>query len=304
MNDFDSQSPTPPVVELRHVTKVFRDFWRRPKVVAVSDLSIEVRRGEVFGLLGPNGSGKSTTIKTILGLLHASAGEVRVFGRPAGHTGTLARVGYLPEESYLYRYLTARETLDFYARLFGLDAALRRRRTEELLRLVGLQQAANRPVGEFSKGMSRRIGLAQALINDPDLVILDEPTAGLDPVGCRQVKDLIRDLAAQGKTVILSSHLLADVEHVCSRIAILFNGTLRAEGGVRELLVNRDLVRFTVPCADPALAGRMAAWLREQCGSEPAVDNPSMNLESFFLDVVQRAGEGTTGAPARGASRP
>src|ERR1017187_8911496 len=169
------------VVSVRGLTKVFKDFWNRPKARAVDNVDFEVRRGEVFGLLGPNGSGKSTTVKMLLGLLHPTHGHIDVFGHSPRHVATKALIGYLPEESYLYRFLDSHETLDFFGNLFDLPPAQRKRRTEELLEMVGLSAVRTRVVGEFSKGMQRRIGLAQALINDPDLVILDEPTAGMDP---------------------------------------------------------------------------------------------------------------------------
>src|SRR5438046_8194381 len=200
------------VVSVRGLTKVFKDFWGRPKARAVDNVDFEVRRGEVFGLLGPNGSGKSTTVKLLLGLLYPTKGHIEVFGHSSRHVATKSRIGYLPEESYLYRYLNSHETLDFFGNLFRLPRGDRDNRAEQLLEMVGLSQTRTRAVGEFSKGMQRRIGLAQALINDPDLVILDEPTSGLDPIACRELKDLILALAARGKTVILSSHLLSDVE--------------------------------------------------------------------------------------------
>ena len=183
------------VVSVRGLTKVFKDFWNRPKARAVDGVDFEVRKGEIFGLLGPNGSGKSTTIKLLLGLLNPTKGHIEVFGHSPRHVQTKARIGYLPEESYLYRYLNSRETLDFFGNLFHLSKADRDNRAEQLLEMVGLGKTQTRAVGEFSKGMQRRIGLAQALINDPDLIILDEPTAGLDPIGCREVKDLIVALA-------------------------------------------------------------------------------------------------------------
>src|SRR5258706_548282 len=214
------------VVSVRGLTKVFKDFWLRPKARAVDNVDFEVRQGEVFGLLGPNGSGKSTTVKMLLGLLYPSKGHIEVFGHSPRHVATKARIGYLPEESYLYRYLNSRETLDFFGRLFTLPGPQRRDRSEQLLEMVGLTQTRTRAIGEFSKGMQRRIGLAQALINDPDLIILDEPTAGLDPIGCREVKDLILALSRRGKTVILSSHLLADVEDVCDRVVIYYGGRI------------------------------------------------------------------------------
>ena len=226
------------VVSVRGLTKVFKDFWNRPKARAVDNVDFDVRRGEVFGLLGPNGSGKSTTVKLLLGLLNPTKGHIEVFGHSPRHVQTKSRIGYLPEESYLYRYLNSRETLDFFGNLFQLSKADRNNRTEQLLEMVGLSQTHTRSVGEFSKGMQRRIGLAQALINDPDLVILDEPTSGLDPIGCREVKDLIVALARRGKTVILSSHLLADVEDVCNRVVIYYGGKIQAAGTLKDLLAS------------------------------------------------------------------
>ena len=184
---------------------------------------------------GPNGSGKSTTVKLLLGLLYPTRGHIEVFGHSPRHVQTKSRIGYLPEESYLYRYLNSRETLDFFGNLFHLPKGERNNRAEQLLEMVGLGKTQTRAVGEFSKGMQRRIGLAQALINDPDLVILDEPTAGLDPIGCREVKDLILALARRGKTVILSSHLLSDVEDVCDRVVIYYGGKIQADGHVEGI---------------------------------------------------------------------
>src|SRR2546427_6078825 len=235
------------VVAVRGLTKVFKDFWGRAKARAVANVDFEVRRGAVFGLLGPNGSGKSTTVKLLLGLLYPTKGHVEVFGHSPRHVATKSRIGYLPEESYLYRYLDSRETLDFFGNLFSLSNQERQNRTQQLLDMVGLTQTRTRAVGEFSKGMQRRIGLAQALINDPDLIILDEPTAGLDPIGCREVKDLILALARRGKTVVLSSHLLADVEDVCDRVVIYYGGRIQAWGALEELLAKPDVVRITTP---------------------------------------------------------
>src|SRR5438046_7869984 len=239
--------PSEIIVAVRGLTKIFKDFWGRPKAKAVDNVDFEVRRGEVFGLLGPNGSGKSTTVKMLLGLLYPTKGHIEVFGRSPRHVATKSRIGYLPEESYLYRYLDSNETLDFFGSLFDLPNNERRRRAEQLLEMVGLNQVRRRMVGEFSKGMQRRIGLAQALINDPDLVILDEPTSGLDPIGCREVKDLILALARRGKTVILSSHLLADVENVCDRVVIYYAGKIQSIGQLRDLLAKPDSIRITVP---------------------------------------------------------
>jgi ABC-2 type transport system ATP-binding protein len=296
-----------PIIEAAHLTKVFTDFWRRPKVRAVNDVSFEVRAGEVFGLLGPNGSGKSTTIKMILGLLHPTRGQLRVLGRSPRDVQTKKRIGYLPEETYSYPYLTSRETLTFYGMLFDLPAGERRERTAQLLDMIGLRHAHSRQVGEFSKGMARRIGLAQALINDPDLVILDEPTSGLDPIGCRQVKDLIKALAARGKTVILSSHLLADVEDVCDRVAILYNGKIQAQGTINELLEQKSQYRLALPELPAESLQRILAAARAELGSEPTLEHPRRDLEAFFLDIVAQARQTTTEAsgvgPATGVAQ-
>jgi ABC-2 type transport system ATP-binding protein len=278
------------IVSVRGLTKIFKDFWNRPKARAVDDVDFDVRRGEVFGLLGPNGSGKSTTVKLLLGLLYPTKGHIEVFGHSPRHVKTKARIGYLPEESYLYRYLNSRETLDFFGNLFHLSREERNTRSEQLLEMVGLNQARLRAVGEFSKGMQRRIGLAQALINDPDLVILDEPTAGLDPIGCREVKDLILALARRGKTVILSSHLLADVEDVCDRVVIYYGGKIQAKGTLKELLAKPDSLRITTPVLPRETLERVLQLIRHDVATDQVrIDNPSQNLESYFLEVVQKA---------------
>jgi ABC-2 type transport system ATP-binding protein len=278
------------IVTVRGLTKVFKDFWGRPKARAVDNVDFEVRRGEVFGLLGPNGSGKSTTVKLLLGLLYPTKGNIEVFGHSPRHVATKARIGYLPEESYLYRYLNSRETLHFFGNLFELDKADRQNRAEQLLEMVGLSQAHLRAVGEFSKGMQRRIGLAQALINDPDLVILDEPTSGLDPIGCREVKDLILALARRGKTVILSSHLLSDVQDVCDRVVIYYGGRIQAMGPLKDLLARPDAIQITTPVLKRETMEKVLEILRRDVAEDKVrVDAPSQNLESYFLEVVQKA---------------
>ena len=278
------------VVTVRGLTKVFKDFWGRPKARAVDNVDFEVRRGEVFGLLGPNGSGKSTTVKLMLGLLYPTKGHIEVFGHSPRHVATKSRIGYLPEESYLYRYLNSRETLDFFGNLFRLPRNDRDDRAEQLLEMVGLSQTRMRAVGEFSKGMQRRIGLAQALINDPDLVILDEPTSGLDPIGCREVKDLILALARRGKTVILSSHLLADVEDVCDRVVIYYGGKVQAMGTLKELLATPDAIQITTPALSRETMERVLAVIRKDVAEDKVrIDTPTQNLERYFLDVVQTA---------------
>ena len=285
-----SPKSTEVVVAVRGLTKVFKDFWNRPKARAVDNVDFEVRRGEVFGLLGPNGSGKSTTVKMLLGLLNPTRGHIQVFGHSPHHVRTKQRIGYLPEESYLYRYLNSRETLDFFGNLFELSKGERQNRSGQLLEMVGLGKTQTRAVGEFSKGMQRRIGLAQALINDPDLVILDEPTAGLDPIGCREVKDLIIALARRGKTVILSSHLLSDVEDVCDRVVIYYGGKIQAAGTLKELLAEPDTLRITTPVLPrPTLEHVLEIIRKDMSTGEVRVDNPTQNLESYFLAVVEKA---------------
>jgi len=292
------------VVSVRGLTKVFKDFWNRPKARAVDGVDFEVRKGEIFGLLGPNGSGKSTTIKLLLGLLNPTKGHIEVFGHSPRHVPTKSRIGYLPEESYLYRYLNSRETLDFFGNLFHLDKADRDRRAEQLLEMVGLGQTQTRAVGEFSKGMQRRIGLAQALINDPDLVILDEPTAGLDPIGCREVKDLIVALARRGKTVILSSHLLSDVEDVCDRVVIYYGGKIQANGTLKELLAKPDSLRITTPVLPRETLEKVLAIIRHDIStSDVRVDNPTQNLESYFLEVVNKARAANVTSGAQSGAR-
>ena len=226
---------TDAVIELRDVRKTFRDFWLRPTVAAVDGLSLQVKRGEVFGLLGPNGSGKSTTIKMILGLLDPSGGRIELFGRSPRSIAARQRLGYLPELSYLHPFLTAKETLMYYAGLCGLSRKIATERTKQLLAMVGLTDAAKRPVGGFSKGMARRVALAAALIGKPELLVLDEPTSGLDPVSTKEVKTLVKALAAGGMTVLMTSHLLADAEDICDRVMILDHGKSVAEGRVDEL---------------------------------------------------------------------
>src|SRR5277367_7063354 len=233
-------------VHTENLSKVYKDFWGRDKVRALEDLTLTINRGEVFGLLGPNGSGKSTTIKLLLGLIFPTQGSATILGQPAGSTTINEKIGFLPEESYLYRFLNGEEILKFYGRLFKIDRRTLKRRVPELLDIVGLDaKARKRKLREYSKGMARRIGLAQALINNPKLVLLDEPTTGLDPIGTREMKDLILSLKQQGKTVLLCSHLLADVQDVCDRITILFRGKMMELGHVKDLLQVKDVTQIS-----------------------------------------------------------
>ncbi len=291
-SDAGASGSAKPVVAVQGLSKTFRDFWMRPRARAVADVSFEIRPHEIFGLLGPNGSGKSTTIKILLGLLKPTKGRVAVFSKSPTDVAIKKRIGYLPEESYLYPFLTARETLDYYGRLFGLDHSSRQKRIDELLDMVGLKAAQYRQVREYSKGMQRRIGLAQALINDPDLLILDEPTTGLDPIGTRQVKDLIIELGRRGKTVLLSSHLLADVEDVVDRMVVLYGGRIRREGSREQMLESPDRTTIETDQLDDQTLAEIDELIRRRTGGAKAVQrvsHPRQRLEELFLKIVEDA---------------
>ncbi len=275
------------IVETRNLSKVYRDFWGRQKVRALKALDLTVHRGEIFGLLGPNGSGKTTTIKLLLGLLFPTTGQALVFGKDATDVSKNERLGFLPEESYLYRFLNAEETLDFYGRLFNMPSSVRRRRTAELIDMVGLNWAKRRQLREYSKGMTRRIGLAQALINDPELIVLDEPTSGLDPIGTREMKDLILKLQSQGKTIIMCSHLLADVQDVCDRIAILHQGELKELGRVDSLLRVKDVTQIKASGLSDDAKAEIRAVIERHNGHVDSMDNPTNTLEDLFLSIVR-----------------
>lgn len=287
------------IIETRNLTKVYRDFWGRQKVRALKALDLEIRRGEIFGLLGPNGSGKTTTTKLILGLLFPTSGQVLVFGRDATEVTKNERIGYLPEESYLYRFLNAEETLNFYGRLFNMSSALRRQRTADLIEMVGLTKAKRRQLREYSKGMTRRIGLAQALINDPELIVLDEPTTGLDPIGTRQMKDLILQLKEQGKTVLMCSHLLADVQDVCDRIGILYQGELKELGRVDSLLKVRDVTEIRTTGLSEQAQAEVRAVVAKYGAEVQSMGNPTTTLEDLFLHIIEES-EAHPGRRVRG----
>ena len=277
------------IIETRNLTKVYRDFWGRPKVQALKALDLQVHRGEIFGVLGPNGSGKTTTIKLLLGLLFPTEGDAFIFGESTTNVAKNERIGYLPEESYLYKFLNAEETLHFYGRLFKLSKAERTKRVGRLIDMVGLTSAKHRQLREYSKGMQRRIGLAQALINNPELILLDEPTSGLDPIGTAEIKELIRDLKAQGKTVVLSGHLLADMQDICDRIAILHRGELKELGKVSDLLTVQDITQIKTRDLPEAAIQEIQAVIKRHGSELLSIDHPTTTLEELFLRIVRES---------------
>lgn len=282
---------TDSIVETRSLTKIYRDFWGRKKKTALNALDLTIKKGEIFGLLGPNGSGKTTTIKLLLGLLFPTSGDGLVFGQPATKVEKNERIGYLPEESYLYRFLNAEETLDFYGRLFSISSAIREKRAAELIEMVGLANDKKRILKEYSKGMRQRIGLAQALINDPDLIILDEPTSGLDPLGTRWMKDLIIDLKKRGKTILMCSHRLDDVQDVCDEIAILYNGDLQEKGAVNRLVEDQKRleIRATSINLTDEVRRDLAGVLEKHGGKLESFGHPTTTLEDLFLRIVDES---------------
>ncbi len=277
-----------PAIELRGLVKDFSVGLRGVKLRAVDDLSLRVPAGQVFGLLGPNGSGKSTTIKIILGLLEPTAGGCRVFGVPSAQVEARVDVGYLPESPYFYRHLSGRELVRFYARICGLGGAKLVPRVAEVIDWVGLTEAADRLVGTYSKGMLQRIGLAQALVHDPRLVILDEPTSGVDPVGAAAISELILQLKAQGKTVLITSHLLTQIEDICDRVAILDRGRLILEGAVCDLVGGAERQALIVEKLSPAELQELRGWLGLRGRTLEAVAAPRARLDQIFLERVGR----------------
>ena len=281
-------TPSNDVLTCSKLTKDFTDIWGRPTVRSLESLDLTVKRGEIFGLLGPNGAGKTTTIKLILGLIFPTSGSVRVLDTDPRDIAAKQKIGYLPEESYLHRFLNAEETLDFYGRLFDLPRDVRRARSEELIERVGLKHARKRPLREYSKGMVRRVGLAQCLINDPEFILLDEPTSGMDPIGSREIKDLILDLKRQGKTVLLSSHLLSDVEDVCDRVAMLYRGKLQLEGRVGELLEAGDVTEIEVQGLSDEAITLLKAEAQKLGATMVGSHRRREKLETLFINIVER----------------
>ena len=277
-----------PAIELRGLVKDFSVGLRGVKLRAVDDLALRVPAGQVFGLLGPNGSGKSTTIKIILGLLEPTAGGCRVFGVPSAQVEARVDVGYLPESPYFYRHLSGRELVRFYARICGLGGAKLAPRVAEVIDWVGLTEAADRLVGTYSKGMLQRIGLAQALVHDPRLVILDEPTSGVDPVGAAAISELILQLKAQGKTVLITSHLLTQIEDICDRVAILDRGRLILEGAVCDLVGGAERQALIVEKLSPAELQELRGWLGLRGRTLESAAAPRARLDQIFLERVGR----------------
>jgi ABC-2 type transport system ATP-binding protein len=275
-----------PAISIQNVTKIYPIPFKRDKVTAVSDLSLRVEPGQVYGLLGPNGSGKSTTMKIVLGLVSPTLGKTEIFGRDSTTVESREDVGFLPENPYFYKYLTGEETLQFYGKLCGLSGAKIRERTKELLKLVGLENAANRRLAGYSKGMLQRIGLAQAMIQEPRLLVLDEPTAGVDPAGSREIRDLILDFKKRGITVLLCSHLLEQVQEICDRIGILHRGALIREGKLEDLISIQDQTELILENATPELLSELQTVIAHSSARLLDQRKPQKTLERYFLDVT------------------
>ena len=269
------------------LTKTFPVSFKRTPVVAVRDLNLEVEAGQVYGLLGPNGSGKSTTLKIILGLVSPTRGRAEIFGRDSRLVRSREMVGFLPENPYFYKFLTGEETLHFYGKLCGLRGKRLRDRAAELLDLVGLTSARDRRLSAYSKGMLQRIGLAQALVQDPQLVVLDEPTAGVDPAGSRQICDLILELKKRGATVLLSSHLLGQVQEICDRVGILANGVLLREGPLEELIGIENQTELILENASAELLNQIETMINNSTARLIDRRKPQTTLERLFLETTQ-----------------
>jgi len=273
-------------ISIKNLSKVFPIPFRRERITAVRHLSLDVEPGQVYGLLGPNGSGKSTTMKIVLGLVSPSAGQTEIFGRDSREVESREEVGFLPENPYFYKFLTGEETLHFYGKICGLKGAKLKERTSELLNLVGLEHARDRRLGGYSKGMLQRVGLAQALIQQPRLLVLDEPTAGVDPAGSREIRDLILDFKKRGITVLLCSHLLSQVQEICDRIGILHQGKLVREGRLDELISIESQTEIILENATPDVLAQVHALLSKSGARVISERKPQTTLENFFLEVT------------------
>ncbi len=279
---------TTPAICIQHLTKDFSVGMRGVKLRAVDDLCLEVGDNEIFGLLGPNGSGKSTTIKIILGLLAASSGSCEIYGKPSKQVEARRSVGFLPEAPYFYRYLTGRELVRYYARICMVPSSEIDAAVDSVIELVGMTEAAHRRVGTYSKGMLQRIGLAQSLVHDPQLVILDEPTAGVDPLGSAAIAEIVRELKRRGKTVLLSSHLLAQIEGLCDRVAILHRGKLVREGRIDDLVEEKETESLVVEGLSAEGRAAVEAAIEAQGGRLARVEKPRLSLDAYFLQEVHQ----------------
>jgi ABC-2 type transport system ATP-binding protein len=275
-----------PAISVRNLTKDFRIGLKGLKLRAVDDLSLSIPRGQVFGLLGPNGCGKSTTLKIVLGLVTATSGEISILGLPSATPAARARTGFLPEAPYFHKFLSGRELVRYCANLSGVPSDRVEAAVDEALALVAMAEASARLVGTYSKGMLQRIGLAQAIVHDPELVILDEPTAGVDPVGAAAIGRIIEAMRARGKTVVLCSHLLGQVEQVCDRVAIMDKGRLVLEGAVEEVLERRDRHVLTVADLTPAALAAAETALTAHGARLGSVTHPRRSLEELFRELV------------------
>ena len=290
-----------PAVQINHLVKEFHSPFRKTKIRAVDDVSLTIMPGEVYGLIGPNGSGKSTTMKALLGLLAPSAGSCHVFGKNSLKTDSRQETGFLPENPYFYKHLSGEETLRFYAKLCGMRGKELNRRVDEMLEMVSLQDARKRRVGGYSKGMLQRIGLAQALIHEPRLLILDEPTAGVDPVGSREIRDLIVQLRERGVTVFLCSHLLEQVQEVCDHVGIIFNGKIVKEGRLDDLIAIEDQTEILIKNADSRILARIKAVIADSDNTEfVRMGKPRTTLERLFLDEAKKSDAATAVADQKG----
>lgn len=278
-----------PAVRITGLTKLYPVHLRRQKVVAVKDLNLDVPEGQVYGLLGPNGSGKSTTLKILLGLVTATHGKTEIFGEDSRDYHSHRDVGFLPENPYFYKFLTAEETIRFYGKICGLGGKALTSKIGELLELVGLEDARHRRVGGFSKGMLQRIGLAQALVQDPRLLVLDEPTAGVDPLGSRQIRDLILEMKRRGKTVLLTSHLLEQVQEVCDRVGIMSRGVMLREGSLTDLITVGGQTEYLVENAPDGLQEKIARLVAESGAKLVETRKPQRTLEKVFLEAIENA---------------
>ncbi|OAI56481.1 ABC transporter ATP-binding protein [Verrucomicrobiaceae bacterium SCGC AG-212-N21] len=291
MAEVDSQPSA--AVEVEHLTKVFKSGFTKKPLLAVRDLTFQVKRGEVYGLIGPNGCGKSTTMKVMLGLLRATEGAARIFGNDSTRVASRQDVGFLPENPYFYKHLSGRETMHFYGKLCGLRGAELKERSEEVLEIAGLTHAAERRVGGYSKGMLQRVGLAQALIHRPRLLILDEPTAGVDPVGSRRIRDLILDLKKRGITILVTSHLLEQIQEVCDRVGIMSNGRMVREGTLQELITVETQTQILIENASRELLAEIRRLIGAQTAATRLVSmgQPNTTLEKLFLESTTQSGD-------------